>query len=128
MKELKALPKSVATLFFFIGITSAFSFRAIIIVQHVQPSLVRLLWYVAVISNLIFFMYRYYISLKRRRAIQHQGLIDKLRQNELLEAEERNVMIYLLTSIERSRENLNYLSIFVLSAIAIIIDLIMTFR
>lgn len=128
MDDLKAFPKPVAVFFFLIGVTSAFSFRAIIIVQHAHPSYVRLLWYLAVITNLIFFLFRYYISRKRKRAIHHGALIEKLNEGQPLKPDERNALVYLLTSIERSRENLNYLVIFILSVTAIVIDVVMTLR
>ncbi len=128
MREPKALPKSVATLFFLVGVTSAFSFRAIIIVQHSHPSYVRLLWYLAVITNLIFFLFRYHISRKRKHAVHGQTLITKLEQGHALDPQERKGLTYLLTSIERSRENLNYLIIFILSISAIIIDIVITLR
>ncbi len=126
MNKFKALPKSIALSFFLIGLISAVSFRAIIIAQKVNPSYVRILWYTAVISNFIFFLYRYYISRKRKLAIGSTTLIEKLNQGKPLNDSEKKAVIYLLTSIERSRENLNYMSIFILSALAILIDIILT--
>ena len=128
MHEPKALPKSISTLFFIIGLISAISFRAIIIVQHANSDYVRLLWYIAVISNLVFFLFRYHISLKRKHAIRDSTLMEKLRTDRPLKHEDRMALIYLLTSINRSRENLNYLSIFLLSGLAILIDIIMTLQ
>ena len=126
MNKLKALPKPVAIFFFLLGLISAISFRTIIIAQKLNPSYVRILWYTAVISNLIFFLYRYYISCKRKQAIVSKTLLGKIKDGKGLTEEEKNSMIYLLTSIERSRENLNYMSIFILSTLAILIDVILT--
>jgi len=126
MSAPRAFPKSVATIAFFIGLISAVSFRAIILVQYFSPLLVRALWYVAVITNFLFFLFRYHISRKRKRAINAQNLIAKLQTQEPLTREDREGLTYLLTSIERSHENWNYLSIFILSALAIIIDVIMS--
>ncbi len=120
----KAVPKSVANLFFLLGLISAISFRAIILVQHTSPGLVRVFWYFAVITNLIFFLFRYHISLKRKRAINDKELLSKLSTEQPLGKEERAVLTYLLTSIGRSKENLNYLSIFTLSILTIIVDIV----
>ena len=128
MHEPKAFPRPVAVIFFLIGVTSAFAFRAIIIVQHSNPSSVRVLWYLAVITNLLFFLFRYYVSLKRKRAVHSDVLIAKLKQDQPLDTQERHALAYLLTSIDRSYENLNYLVIFILSIAAMIIDVIMTVR
>ncbi len=128
MRELKPFPKAISTLFFFIGLFSAVSFRLIILVQHAHPSYVRIFWYLAVIANLIFFAFRYYISRKRRRAIHEADLIAKLNTNAPLQPSDKDALLYLLTSIERSREGLNYLSISILSIIAMLIDLILSIR
>ena len=126
MSTPKAFPKPVAAVVFLIGLISAVSFRAIILVQYFSPLLVRALWYLAVITNFLFFLFRYHISRKRKRAINAPELIAKLEADQHLDTEEREAVAYLLTSIERSHENWNYLSIFILSALAILIDLMMS--
>lgn len=128
MKTPKNLPKPVSAGFFIIGLTSALAFRVIIIFQHTIPQMVRFIWYLAVISNLVFFLFRYYISRKRKRAISSTALISKLKNNEPLDQKQRQAAVFLLSSIDRSFENLNYLGIFVLSGLAIIFDIFLTLR
>lgn len=122
----KALPKPVVTLFFLIGFVSALCFRLIVIVQRVGPSYVRIFWYVAVITNIIFFMYRYLISLKRKHAVADYDLLPKIRNGRPLAPEDQQAIEFLLVSIARSRENLNYLSIFILSVAAIGVDIFLS--
>ena len=126
MSDLKPFPKPIATIVFFIGLFYAVSFRLIIIVQHAHPSYVRIFWYLAVLSNLIFFMFRYHICLKRKRAIHANALIPKLSSNTTLQEHDKKALLYIVTSIERSREGLNYLCIAILSMGAIIIDIILS--
>lgn len=128
MKEFKNLPKPVSTIFFAIGLISALSFRIIIIVQHSNPSLVRIIWYLAVISNIIFFLFRYHISRKRKRAINSTNLIAHLNSDEPLNQDQRQAAVFLLSSINRSWENINYLAIFILSGVAIIFDIFLTLQ
>ena len=128
MNEFKSFPKPVAVFFVLIGLTSALFFRLIIIIQHFRPSGVRVFWYVAVITNLIFFMFRYHIACKRKRAIYTTGLIPKLSNTAPLDQSDKKVLLYLVTSIERSWENLNYLGIAILSAVAIITDILLSAR
>ncbi|MFP4473146.1 MAG: hypothetical protein ACLFPX_04640 [Candidatus Omnitrophota bacterium] len=122
----KAFPKPVATMFFLIGLISAISFRIIIIVQHFHPAWVRIFWYLAVITNIIFFLFRYHIALKRKRAVNSTVISQKLQTGQPLAPQDRDALLYLLTSINRSRENLNYLSLFILSLIAIVIDILLS--
>jgi len=113
--------------FFVLGLLSAIAFRIIIVFQRIEPSWVRPVWYAGVLGYLVFFLYRYYISRKRKRAIRKFDLISKLRANACLSDEDREVVIYLLSSIQKSMEDLNYYIIFILSVLAIIADLAFSF-
>ena len=112
----------VINLFFVIGLVSACSFRVLIIFSHTWQDLFRPVWYLGTIGYLLFFLYRFAISQKRKKAIKQYGLIPKLQQSGQLAEEDRQVIVYLLSSIQKSRENLNYLFIFGLSFLAIIAD------
>ncbi|MDI6727784.1 MAG: hypothetical protein QMD44_02505 [Thermodesulfovibrionales bacterium] len=117
------LPSSVIYCFFALGIVSAIAFRAIIVLQRLEPSWVRPVWYVGVLGYMVFFLYRYYISEKRKKAIEKFQLIEKVKANACLTEEDREVVIYLLSSIRKSPENVNYFIIFLLSILAIIADI-----
>ncbi|MEN8142508.1 MAG: hypothetical protein ABFQ82_02790 [Thermodesulfobacteriota bacterium] len=109
-------------MFFVVGLVAAFSFRILIVFSHSYQSLFRPVWYLGTIGYLFFFLYRFMISQKRKRAIEQYELIPKLRDAGPLSEVDREVVVYLLSSIRKSRENLNYLFIFGLSFLAIIAD------
>lgn len=117
------LPPSVIYCFFALGIISAIAFRVIIVFQHIEPSWIRPVWYVGVLGYMVFFFYRYYITEKRKKAIEDFQLIEKVKANACLTDEDREVVIYILSSIRKSPENVNYFIIFLLSIIAIIADI-----
>ena len=108
---------------FVLGLATAAAFRALIILQYVEPAWVRPVWYFAVIGNLAFFYYRYRIAGKRKRAVEKHGLIAKVEADTCFSPAEREALVYLLRSVSRSPENINYLIISVFSIAAIIIDL-----
>jgi hypothetical protein len=110
---------------FVLGLTTAIAFRVIIILQHVAPGWVRPVWYFAVVGNLAFFYYRYRIAEKRKRAVEEHGLISKVEADTCFSPAEREALGYLLRSIKRSPENINYLIISAFSIIAIAIDLML---
>ncbi len=120
------LPPSVIYCFFALGIISAIAFRAIIVFQRLEPSWVRPVWYVGVLGYMVFFLYRYYISEKRKKAVENFQLIEKVKANACLTDEDREVVIYLLSSIRKSPENINYFIIFLLSIAAIFVDIYFT--
>lgn len=108
---------------FFIGLVSAVAFRSIIIFQRLEPAWVRPVWYIGVLGYVGFFLYRYTITRKRKGAIRDYRLIEKIKANACLSEEDREVVIYLLSSIKKSLEDINYLVIFILSILAILADL-----
>jgi predicted tellurium resistance membrane protein TerC len=119
------LPKYIIYGFFAIGLLSAITFRAIIIFQHVEPAWVRPVWYIAVAGYFLFFLYRFWISQKRKKAIRDYQLIEKVKANACLTDDDREVVLYLLSSIKVSLEDINYAIIFLTSIVAVAADLIL---
>lgn len=122
-KKPHTLPSQVIWCFFALGIISATAFRATVFFQYIEPSWVRPVWYVGVIGFMVFFLYMYYISDKRKKTIEKFQLIEKVKANACLTDEDREVVIYLISSIKKSPENINYFIIFLLSIVAIIADI-----
>ena len=120
------LPKSVIYGFFILGLLSAIAFRIIIVFQHIEPTWVRPVWYAGILGYIVFFLYRYSISRKRKKAISDYDLINKLKKNDCLSQEDREVVSYLLSSITKSMEDMNYYIIFILSILAIAADITFT--
>lgn len=112
---------------FVIGLLTATAFRALIIIEHIEPSWVRPVWYFAVLGNFIFFFHRFRISQKRKKAVDNYHLIEKVGSGSVLSQGDRDVLVYLLSSIKRSPENINYFIIFLLSLLAIVADLILSY-
>ena len=60
------------------------------------------------------------------KVIPQPVIIEKLRDGRALDADDREAALYLLRSVNKSPEDWNYLVIFVLSIIAIALDLLLT--
>ena len=118
----KIIPKPVIIGFFLLGLLSSIAFRAIILLQKYEPRYVRPVWYLGVVGYLLFFVYRYYISQRRKRTITRANLIEKIRAGDALTPADREANLYLLNSIQKSQEDWNYLAIFILSIGAMILD------
>lgn len=112
---------------FTLGLATAIAVRAIIVLDHLHPSWVRPVWYFAVLGNFVFFFYRYRVTEKRKKAIHRHRLLEKLSTQQVLSDDDRDVLIYLLTSLKKSPENLNYLIIVAFSILAIAIDVFFTY-
>ena len=120
------VPKYIIYGFFVLGLVSAIAFRAIIVFQHLEPGWVRSVWYIGTAGYVFFFVYRYKITRKRKKAIEEFRLIEKLKTNSCLEDDDREVVLYLLSSIKFSLEDINYAIIFLLSIIAVAADLFLS--
>ncbi|RMG05078.1 MAG: hypothetical protein D6726_02040 [Nitrospirae bacterium] len=120
------LPRWVIYSFFILGLISAVAFRAIVVIQKVEPLWVRPVWYIGAVGYLFFFLYRFYISRKRKQAIARYRLIEKVNTNACLTDEDREVVAYLLQSLRKSMEDRNYFIIFILSIVAIALDLLIS--
>ena len=120
------LPKYVIYSFFTLGLISAIAFRALIVFQRLEPAWIRPVWYIGTIGYFLFFLYRYFITRKRKKAIEEFQLIEKVKANACLTDKDRELVLYLLSSIKTSLEDLNYAIIFLLSVIAIIADLLLS--
>ena len=120
------VPKYIIYGFFTLGLISAIAFRAIIIFQHIEPIWIRPVWYIGTIGYFLFFLYRYIITKKRKKAIESFRLIEKVQANACLTDRDREIVLYLLSSVRSSLEDLNYAIIFLLSVIAIVVDLFLS--
>ena len=118
----KIIPKPIIFGFFLLGLLSSVAFRAILLLQKYEPHYVRPVWYFGVIGYLVFFVYRYYISQRRKGTIVRSNLIEKIRTGVPLTPEDRAANLYLLNSIHKSQEDWNYLAIFILSIVAMALD------
>lgn len=125
-KRPHTVPGYVIMGFFILGLISAIAYRSIVVIQHIEPGLVRPVWYLGTVGYLLFFLYRFYISRKRKHAIRQYQLIEKVKTNACLTDEDREVVVYLLQSLKKSMEDRNYFIIFILSIVAIVVDIIIS--
>ncbi len=109
---------------FGVGLTGALSLRLILLARTYDPGLIRPLWYLGVCGNMLFFMFRSYITHRRRKLITELELLEKLKQEDRLCPEDYTALRYLVASLSASKEQWNYLVIFLFSMAAIAWDLI----
>ncbi|MBD3388728.1 MAG: hypothetical protein GF416_06625 [Candidatus Altiarchaeales archaeon] len=120
--NLNTLPAPVVNLFFAIGLLSALAFRALILLQNADPTIIRIVWYTGAIGYLTFFIYRYTITKKRREISRKHRLMEKIEENKL-DPEDRQALHYIVQSLNKSKEIYNYLAVALLSIAAIGLDL-----
>ncbi|MGQ9744651.1 MAG: hypothetical protein ACUVQV_01370 [Dissulfurimicrobium sp.] len=77
-------PAWVTWLVFSIGLVGAVSLRLILVAKPYWPGMIRPLWYIAICGNMLFFLFRAYITQRRKRFISGLCLLDKLQDERSL--------------------------------------------
>lgn len=121
------MPRPVIIGAMILGLLAAVSFRVLTIAEALNPALVRPIWYFAVLAYIVFFAYRFFITEKRKRVIIANGLLEKVKQGEELSPDDRELLSYVLSSVVRSKEHINYLFIVAVSIIVVVIDILLMF-
>jgi len=119
------LPKWVVWFFFWLGLTAAVCIRALMLISRHSPEAAEWVWRFAMVSYTFFFGYRFLIGRRRRRIIIEHKLIDELERADGVSADARQAALYILNSIVRSKELVNYGVICILSILALLLDFLL---
>lgn len=109
---------------FAVGLTGAISLRLILVAKAYWPDLIRPFWYLGVVGNMLFFLFRAFITQRRLRLINDFNLMEKLKGGKNLDPEDYQALLYLTGSVAASKERWNYLVITLFSLAAIFWDLL----
>lgn len=121
----KPNPKPLRLFYFWTGVIATFLYRAIIVLNYYSATWVKVFWYLGTIGFIIYFAHRYSISNKRAKLISERQLITKVGQMSEFNADDREAISYILNTLVSTKEKWNYIAIFVLSGIALVIGIIM---
>lgn len=123
MEEIKAHSASARLFYFWTGIVATLTYRAIIVLANYSDLWVKIFWYIGTIGFVIYFAHRYQISEKRAKLIKEKGLAEKINNLPELDQADREAMKYIFGTLTTSKEKWNYIAIFVLSGLSLIIGI-----
>ncbi len=112
---------SSSWVFFIIGMVATIAVRMVTVLVHINPVYGQVSWYIGVIGFFIFFAYKFRIERARYKLILKQKLMDKLSREEVITQEDRRLISSILCALSSNKDRINYLLIFISSALAIII-------
>ena len=118
---------SISWIFFIIGLIATIAVRAVMVLVHVNPIYGQIAWYVGVLGFFIFFVYKFKVERARSRLIKNSKLMDKISQDGNIEKSDRKLIGSLLCALSSNKDKINYLVIFVSSAIAVAVALYLDF-
>ena len=114
-------------IFFVIGLVATIAIRAVTVLIHLDPVYGKVAWYIGVGGFLLFFVYKFRVSQARSRAVAQANLIDKINAQKQLTQEDYSLISAMLCALSSKKERINYLFIFALSAIALVLAVYMDF-
>lgn len=116
-----------AWIFFIVGIIAALAIRIVTVLIHIDPLYAKIAWYVGVGGFLAFFIYKFRLAQARSRAITRQDLIKKVNCHLPLEDQDYSLIGAILCGYSSRKERINYLAIFILSALALVLAVYLDF-
>ena len=126
-KSPHASPHWVREFFFWSGIVATFAYRIIVIVNNYSKYWAQISWYIGTVGFIIYFWHRYKVSEKRSKLIKEQDLIAAVARSKVLTQEQIDANEYILNTLLSTKEKWNYIFIFIMSIVAMIIGLYLDF-
>jgi len=114
-------------IFFIIGMVATIALRLVTVLIHLNPVYGQIAWYVGVFGFFIFFVYKFRVDRARYKLIVKKGLMDKISQGDKIAEDDRQLIGSILCSLSSDKDRINYILIFVSSAVAIIVALYFDF-
>jgi len=108
-------------IFFIIGIIATLAIRIVTLIMHFDPLYGKISWYIGVGGFFIFFMYKFKVLNERSKKINRQNILGKINRKEDLNDNDYYLIRVILCNINSNKERINYLFIFILSALTLVI-------
>ena len=117
----------VSWIFFIIGLIATMAIRAVTILANIDPIYAKIAWYFGVFGFLLFFIYKFKVNQSRSDLIDRHNIMQKLIQKNQLTDKDYNLVSSIFCALRSKKERINYLFIFALSAIALILAIYLDF-
>lgn len=128
MMEKPTVHSPVVRLFFFwCGIIATFAYRIIVVLNNFSEIWVQIAWYIGTIGFILYFWHRFQVSEKRTKLIEQYKLREKVNGIGGLSDGDKDAMEYIFNSVHSSKERINYIFIFVVSFLALIVGIYLDF-
>ena len=105
---------------FVLGIIATIAYRIIVVLNSYNQIYVQIAWYIGTIGFVWYFAHRFNVENRRDKLITSMDLEEKIRNNKVLNHEEKESLVYILKGLQTSLSKWNYIAIFFFSAIALI--------
>lgn len=123
-KRIHPGPQALRIFFFAVGIAAAIAYR---ITPFLNPTAVKIAWYVGTVGFILYFWHRGHVEAKRAHLVKDYNLVDAVEKSDL-QGDEKTAVSYLVKTSLTSKARFNSAFIVVISALALIASLIIDFH
>lgn len=120
-------PKPLRLIYFWIGVIATFSYRVIIVLNFYEPIWVKAAWYVGTIGFILYFWSRYRVVKQFDDLIESEKLVSAVKKASGITPDQRSALAHIINTLDTTKAKTNYVIIFILSAIALIVGLVLDF-
>ena len=114
-------------IFFIVGIIATIAVRAVTVLTHWDAIYAKLSWYLGIIGFFSFFVYKYKVGQARAKSITQRNLVHKIKNEKKLSRDDYALIGAILCALSSKKERINYLLIFIFSALALGLAVYMDF-
>ncbi len=115
----------VRWLFFVIGIVATLAYRIIIVLNLYNPLWVKISWYIGTGGFILYFGYLYTLQHNRSKLAIKYNLLDVVKDMKQIKGKQKEALRYIVRSNATSKAKWNSAVIFILSALALIVGIIL---
>lgn len=113
--------------FIIIGFISTIAVRVVTVLMDISPFWGKASWYVGVAGFFIFFLYKFKVFKDRSSLIDSAQLMDKVNGSKPLTETDYEILSVILCKIRSNKERINFLFIFAVSGIALLLAVYVDF-
>jgi hypothetical protein len=119
--------KPLRLIYFWLGLIATFAYRIIIVLNFFDPIWVKVAWYVGTIGFIIYFWSRYKVVKQFSSLIHDEQLVGAVKKAENISKDQKKALSHIIETLDTTKARLNYVMIFILSALALIAGIILDF-
>ncbi len=116
----------VRNFFLWTGLIATVAYRAIIVLEYVSGTWVKIAWYAGTVGFILYFAHRYQITEIRSELIRDRQLLNKISVSNL-NPNDQQALSYILGTLRSSKERWTYITIFASSGLALLAGLYLDF-
>jgi hypothetical protein len=127
MEEYKKESRHKQLVYFYLGLVATLAYRVIIVLNFFEPIWVKVAWYIGTIGFIFYFWSRYKVVRKFSSLIHEKNLVSAIDRAKNISKPQRQALAYIIQTLDTTKAQLNYVMIFVFSAIALVVGIILDF-